>query len=241
MRHFFVRLAGGIVCVCSAASAATFNGYEWEHGYAGADLPLTSSSEWALTMNAGGSVAHTPGTSITLTSPPSLGGATGYEEVGGNWAPGASGTAWLEFGIQVNQIQDGVSDATMLNIAEGAGGGGIAFLLGASGVHYYGNGTILAAIDITEYHVYRLSLTPATQTFSLWVDGTNYVNEATLWAGSSPNYLGFGDFGGGVGGEVVYDYIAWNNSGAPTPVPEPVGAMIWLGAAGLAARARIRV
>lgn len=100
----------------------------------------------------------------------------------------------------------------------------------------------LYSVDTTEYHVYRVAANTSTGQYSVYVDNmsTPVIVNQPLHAGLKLNILRFGDPGSNIGGKATFEYVAFNNSSAPTQIPEPSAGLVTMGIVGAAALVRRR-
>jgi len=204
-----------------ATAAIDVDGYTWDYAYTGDALPEASSPAW----NAGGSGSATVSsgelTIDTITTD------TKYYEAGAEWNPTTSSSgAYLQFRVKANAEVAGVRFVnTLFQRADGSRidlnfGDNINSTVGI----YDQNLSLITAVDIYQYHTYRVRFNSNTDQYTLWIDdfsGAGITN--ALPAGSGSDYMYFGDGSGDLRGSMTWDYIAWKNEGAPVAVPEPAG------------------
>lgn len=221
-------LAGGAV---AAQGSVTVDGYSWDYAYTGDAVPTASSPAW--TTAGSGSFSASGG--ILTVDTTTDDGRYFQINTGTEWNPTPSGTAYVQFKVKVNSENGNFAgglyvggQGRSINMNIGADGG-------FSGVFDNSETNIVNNLDVTQYHTYRVAFRPdvSENSYTLWIDDmtpANYVASGTLYSGSG--YMYFGDGGGSQQGSMDWDYIAWNNNGAPVAVPEPA-ALSLLGLAGL--------
>lgn len=240
MQHVSKML--GIAMIVGATSvvanaAIDVDGYTWDFAYTGDALPTASSPAWT-TGGAGAASVSSGVLNIDTTTNDGK-----YFEInrGGDYNPTTvSGEkAYIQFRAKVNSEVDGVRFATQIYIAGQAGT--IALNLGEFGGNtgvFDNASNFLSAVDLSQWHTYRVELDANAPSYRLWIDdfntsvasGTGYGNGGSMY---------FGDGSGDTQGNVDFDYIAWTNTGAPVAVPEPAFfSVVMLGAGILTLRKR---
>jgi len=202
-----------------------------------AELPFTASYEadlapedalsnpqWQKYFLGTGTVA---GGLLTVTTNSAAAGDEKFLEYrldgGGAWNPTGLGTT-VEFSFKTN-YNDPSGWGGALLIGTGTrlwilriGTNFISDALAGGDFHLPSN----LGFDSSTFHTYRLTTAGDSGPLNLYVDGS--PTPATSFAGiaAGTNRLAFGDLGGNEGGEVVWDYLRWTNTGAIAPeVPEP--------------------
>jgi hypothetical protein len=100
-------------------------------------------------------------------------------------------------------------------------GPGAVQVLGATGFDAF-------AIDLTEFHTYRLETGANTNAFDFYIDGI-LTHSDVAGANSSVNGFNFGDgiTDPGVGADADWDFVRFSQPIAETAVPEPVATLIF--------------
>lgn len=232
-------LAGGLLVCSTAASAATINGYTWDNVFTGDQIPLTTDSNWAVNTPSG-SVSHpSPGT-ITLDS--AAGGSVYIDSK--IWAPADNATPTAEFKVKIERFNVGDESGTSLNVMDSTDGGMQLFLRSGRIAVNDAGGVVdnLYSVDTTVYHVYRIAADTTTGKYSVYVDDMNtpVIVNRTLSSGLKYETLRIGDPGSNTGGKATFEYVAFNNSTAPTQIPEPSAGLVTMGIVGAAALVRRR-
>jgi hypothetical protein len=235
----FVALAAGLLACSTAASAAVVNGYNWDNVFTGDQIPLTTDSNWSVNTPSG-SVSHVDPGTITLDSD-----VDGSVYIDSNiWAPANNATPTAEFKVKIERFNDGEESGTTLNVMDSTDGG-MQLLLRSGRIAVLDNNGVtdnLYSVDTTQYHVYRVALNTTTATYSIYVDDMNtpVVVGQPLHTGLAYEVLRIGDPGSNTGGKATFEYVAFNNSTAPTPVPEPAIGLLVMAFAGAATLGRRR-
>jgi len=223
-------VAASLAFVPAASASVVVDGYTWDAAYTGDGNALPTASTPAWTTGGGGG-ASVSGGELTIDTTTNDGK---YFEIasGGAWNPASGNTAYVQFRTKVNSQNGTLADHIII-------GSNIGYYLalefgttaGNTGV-FLKSGALVHALDVSQYHTYRVATDGGT--YSLWVDDMNtpVVNNATLAVNTGNPSMYFGDGGGGVQGSSTWDYIAWNVNSAPVAVPEPVSASL-LGIGGM--------
>jgi hypothetical protein len=230
------------ICVLAVAAALSamsvkagviVNGFEWEYAYFGNEIPVAGDAAW---QNFTGSITPSPyhdGEKIVINTQADLDQQAYYTST--VWSPATSGISTVEFRLRLVSVTPGSALGESTPVFQiGNAAGGIVFCLGEQGLTLTpGSGTpIVTGFDAFQTHTFRLTIDADNNTFSLDIDGNREVDSQNLEAAAAGTVLRFGDMTSSMGGMVEYEYIAFNNTGAP--VPEPHAALLLLPAIGAA-------
>ena len=226
------------VAVTGVASAAALDAASFTNNYTGAEIYDGTAfvNDWSATGGANPANPSLAGSVLTLTMPGPNGwvqqdtGATDWEGITGSWTLEAEITLAADSGIALWADTGATSVGTILYIgANGLGDGGDG--TGSNQAH--------SSASNVGTHIFRLASDSSTGMIDIYRDGVLVTTIAAGGVGGGQRLI-VGDCCSGGTGVVVdsYDigYVAYDTTGAFTPVPSPRARLAsapwprWLGA-----------
>lgn len=232
-KMLFVAMVG-IMCVAGATQAATLDSADFAYKYEADALP--SATDWTEIGTAGSGFSVANGELSYSTS----------TLAGGRWIaanttifnPTTSTDYTAEARFKVTAASGEVPG---VNFVVGNGSEYAFLTISTDSIRYMvgGNHNVIASgLDNTAMHAYRIAFSAATDSFSLWRDGS-LISDSLAAFSSSNKTVSFGDASSTTAGAASLDYLRIDTTGAYAPVPEPATLSL-LAVAGLAALRRRR-
>lgn len=218
----------------AAQAAVVVDGYNFDFAYTGDGdvLPTASTPTWTT----GGSGAATMSGGVATINTFAAPSDKWFEIVrGGSYNPttNVGEKGYVQFRMKVNSEADGVRFGSGIYLAAQAGSIGLFMGEFNGNTGLFDNAhNFIAPVDVYQWHTYRVELDANAPSYRVWVDDFTYANQVangTGYGNGASTY--FGDGSGDIQGSSDWDYVAWNNSGLPTAVPEPAAlSLVGLGA-----------
>lgn len=241
--NYFMSFSIIALSVASASGAIVVDGYEWDHAYTGDVLPddALSTPQWTKVESGGSALLTLGGGELTIDTTNVT--STRYRLPDGSaWDPANEQTSWVQFRMKVNS-QKATQFAAGFYLGGGTGAHARRIDLNIGSLNGGGVSNssyqLIASLDVTQWHTYRVAFNLSDNTYRLWIDdfaATPYTG-ALIGFGGFADQLTFGGLHGDARGSSTWDYVAWNNSHAPVAVPEPALLSV-MGMMGLVARRR---
>ncbi|MGN6505538.1 MAG: MYXO-CTERM sorting domain-containing protein [Tepidisphaeraceae bacterium] len=228
-------IAGLVLCSVAGAATAPFTTQ-----YSGDALPESSVPAWEKYFADAQDVGTVNNGVLTVSTTTDNGGGGDLlyrQSPGTAWNPTSAGST-LEIRMKIDTANGSSGGA---DFGFGDGTKYAIFSFGTSGITEYQGGGSITTTTNDAFHTYRFLMPSASDTITLYIDGT-LASTFTATA-SGANRIDFGDTLRADMGQSQWDYVSWTNDGvvAPTSTPEPAAlGVALLGGVGMLRRRRHR-